>query len=389
MALSVNYYNRMNSYNNASSLLNGMSSTYGSKRTGGYSSIYSQLLGSNSSIYGTNRANAVSAGTQNFITGMKSAAEDLNATINSMRGYDSKGNASKEKVVSSDVGSLSVKSSNAYSKIDDIMVKVDQAASGQVNEGEALQANKKIYSSQNYKFEIEHEGKKHQISFSVSSGDTTEDMQKKMAEAINSKNIGVKASVSKDAAKGTSALSIETKNTGADSKNSFSIKDITGDAVKKTGTATATKEAQDAVYSINGGEKITSKSNVIDLGKGVSATIKKASDKEITVGMGKENNATAENVKEMVKQFNNMLSNMEDNKDDRGINRLYNQLKGISSSYSGSLSRVGINVSSDGYMSVDETKLNSAVEDGSLNKLLTENKGASYGFANRLSKVTE
>jgi len=386
MAISTNYFTKMNYYNNSSSLLNGLNNSYSSNKATGYSSVLNQLSRIGSAYYGVNKAESSLGGAQEFITSLKSASEELNQTMNALRGFDAKGNTPKDTAVSSDVSSLSVKTLAANAKIEDISVKIDQAASGQVNKGESLDSGKKIYSEQNYKFEIESQGIAHEISFSVSAGDSQADMQKKMAQAINDKNIGVKAAVSAEGEK--SVLTIESKNTGDSDKNRFTVKDITGDALKKTGTSAVTQSAADAKYSINGGAQLTSASNTIELAKGVTGIIKKASDKEITVGMGRESKVSAENVKEMVKQFNAILGNAVENKADTGLNRMFRQLKGISTAYEATLGNVGVNVDSEGLLSVNEAKLNSALEDGRLEKFFTENKGSSYGFSNRLAKIS-
>jgi flagellar hook-associated protein 2 len=329
--------------------------------------------------------NSVDPGTKSYLTGLKNSAEDLNALV---RDLQNGATSDKETVVSSDSSSVSVKSSSATTEMDDVTINVEQAASGQINQGGQMTASRKIYSDQTYKFEIAANGKTHQISFSVEDGDTYEDMQRKMAKAINDKDIGIEASVDFDEKEGTSSLKIQSENTGDDVKSRFTIRDISGDAVRKTGTDQMTQDAQNAFYSVNGGEVIESKSNKVDLGDGVTATIKKATVGDVTIGMGKEKTVTYENVEELVKQFNTILGNVSDNSMDRGANRLMKQLSGLTGAYASSLEHIGIRVSGEGFMSINKDKLNESIADGSAENFFADSAGSNYGFTNRLEKIT-
>jgi flagellar capping protein FliD len=240
-------------------------------------------------------------------------------------------------------------------------------------------------------FEIEVNGKKHQISFQVSASDNNEAVQRKVAEAINDKNIGIKASVTTDAGKKTSKLELESTNTGDDAKNKFSVSDLTsgGGAADKLGIGSVTQEAQNAIYKVGDGNFTVSKSNKIDLGDGVTVTLKKATDTPVKVSVDTDTKNAVNKVREMVNSFNGLLATAEDNKNDRGGYRLMNQLKGISSTYSVSLDRIGIGVSADGYLSIDSDKMQKAAESGELEKFFTQNGDTNYGFANKLSRVAD
>lgn len=162
-----------------------------------------------------------------------------------------------------------------------------------------------------------------------------------------------------------------------------------GDAVAKTGVQNVAQYAQNAVYSVNGGESITSKSNQVEFDNGVKATLVKASDKDVTISTGTDKLAGVNAAREMVNNFNKLLEAGEDQTDNRRAGRLVQELSGMSKTYSASLSRIGINVSKDGYLAIDEKKMTEASESGALQKFFEGNSYSNYGFANRLAKTAE
>lgn len=384
-------------YNNYSNDYSSLFSSIGSTNSSSSTDQLTQLLykvNDYSTGYNNYSNKYVTSDVQNYLSDIKMESENLKTSLSSLLGKTkSKTSSFDEKtVVSSNTDALSVSTSSSYkNSFSDTNVTVKQVASGQVNEGSKLSATGKALSTGWKQFEIEVDGKKTQVSFQVTSTDNNESIQKKMAEAINAKNIGVKASVSYDSTNKTSQLKLESTNTGDDVKNKFTVRDVTngGNAVSAMGIGTATQNAQNAIYKINDGDYVTSKSNKVDLGNGVTATLKKASDTPVKVSLGTESKSSINKVRDMVNAFNGLLATAEDNKNDRSAARLLNQLKGLSTSYSASLERIGISVSSDGYLSIDSDKMEKAAENGNLEKFFKQNGDTNYGFANRLNSVAE
>ena len=379
--------NRINTLNQNQSLLNSFNSLNNSRRQGFAARGFDPFaaFGGN---FGVNNATA-GADVRSFLTGMKNTAERLGDAMNRMRG------TGRETVVSSDPAAVSVRTANSSARISDTTIRVNQVASGQVNRGTALTANQRVSVADavNHTFEIEQDGRTHRISMRVGINYTQEDMQNAMAQAISRANIGVRASVETSSDGRTSTLTVESRETGVfdDNRNAFQIRDISGRAVAMTGVDAQTQGPADAEFSINGGAVQTSRSNEVDLGPGVTATLRQAApNRDITVSMGRERTVSADNINEMVRQFNTLLSNTADNRDDRGVDRLRRQLSGLSTSNAPSLAQVGISVDREGFMSVNSSRLNAAIENGSLDRFFNgDPHGASFGFANRLSRLAE
>ena len=388
MSMNAGFNNRINTFNQNQSLLHSFNSFNNNRQVGFGGNAFDPFAAFNMN-FGVNNA-AASADVRSFLTGMRDTASRLGSAMDRMRG------TGRETVVASDPQALSIRMANPSARIDSTNVRIQQVASGQVNAGSSLEANRRVAVSdaRTHRFEIEQNGQTRELSFRVGINYTQEDMQNAMARAINNANIGVTASVSTNNNGNNSILTVQSRETGffTDGRNEFTIRDVSGSrAVAMTGVAAQTQGPQDAEFSINGGALQTSRSNEVDLGSGVTAILRQATgSREISVGMGRERNISADNINEMVRQFNTLLSNTADNRGDRGVNRLHNQLAGLSTSFAASLAQVGINVERSGLMSINSTRLNAAIEDGSLDRFLNEGRqGANFGFANRLSRIAD
>ena len=267
-------------------------------------------------------------------------------------------------------------------------IQVSQTAKAQENAGTSLKASDKALASGNYGFSIEIGGKTHSFNVSVSATDTNESIQQKMAAAINSKNIGVTAAVAGNKTDNTSKLTIAAANTGTNDIDVpvFKISDTTGNAASAMGITNVTQAAQNAVYSINGSADKTSKSNNVDLGNGVTASLLGAAAGTASLTFKPDGNAAVSAVKDLVKYLNDALTEASGAAGKR-TSDLAGAISGMCKTYKPALQMVGINVSNNGFLSVDEKKLKAAADDGSLRKFFQTGNGINYGFTTRVQKI--
>jgi len=206
-----------------------------------------------------------------------------------------------------------------------------------------------------------------------------------MAAAINGKNVGVTASVAADSKNATSKLSLTSTETGSKNGGSvFEITDTKGNLADKMGVTQISQNAQNAVYTVNGGEEKTAASNNIDLGNGVTATLKDAG--KTTLTFQRDGSGAIDKVKELVGSLNSILAEAARG-EGRGSDRLGLAITSMNKAYKGTLEKAGINVSQGGMLSVDEDKLKKAAENGSLEKIF-QSKG-NYGFAYRAGHIAQ
>lgn len=93
-------------------------------------------------------------------------------------------------------------------------------------------------------------------------------------------------------------------------------------------------------------------------------------------------------INSFVKDYNSLLSTSK-SYSDSGASRLTKQLSGAASVYAKSLSEIGISIGTDGSLSVDKDKLQSAADNGTLSSFIKDNKScASYGLFNQVDIIS-
>jgi len=328
-----------------------------------------------------------SGNTMQYIGEVKSAANSLSSALKDLSGPAFTQNT----MVSSNTDAMTVNySGNNLGSMGDFSVKIDQVAMGQLNEGSRLQSDS-LYSGDRgvNRFEIDTGGRTTQLSVNVMAGDSNRDVQQKMATAINNAGLGLRATVEADSKTGVSTLRVESTNVGTADRNAFTIRDVTGNAVAQTGANDVSRERQDAIYSINGGETQTSQSNTINIATGLSATLREASNEAITVTRGKDANRAISAVESMARSYNNMFSAAAGNVADPKAQALASRSMNITSAYSRVLSEIGISFDSSGRMLVNSQKLSQAAENGKLEQFFMENRGKNFGFTASMGRLAD
>jgi len=322
-----------------------------------------------------------------YITNIKSSSKELGNTMKALSGPA----FTNRTMTSSNSGIMTVNyTGNKLGNLSQMTVEIDQIATGQQNEGKTLDAAAKYGGALGAnQFTIETGGKTTQLSINVAAGDTNKDVQQKIADAINKAGAGIKATVETDSKTNTNTLKLESTKTGSDPKNAFTIKDARGDLITQTGADNVVAKGSDAIFSVNGGAAKASQSNMVDLGNGISATFKKASDETVTISQGKNLDSIKSAVESMVKSYNSLYSEAAQRTGDMKAQNLATKMVNTSKVYANSLSNIGIGFDKDGKMTIDAKQLNQAAESGKLEQFFTENSGKNYGFTNQLSKLAD
>jgi len=377
-----NYYNAMLNYNN---------SVFGISSSNTTTNFYlSGLL----NVGGGNNGKTTGSDTYfnsrglKYVMALREAGSGLMSAVSSL----SFGAIGKPSAVSSDKDVVSVTGGNnpyAFNAVPAIKVQIDQLAAGQTNDGTALQANDESSVFGLQEFSIETNGRTYQFSINVSAGDTNKDVQQKMATAINIQNIGIDAAVNVNSGEGTSALQLSAQSTGVNAKSIFTISDVSGGAVAETGAANVTRQAQNAIYSINGGAVQTSQSNTVNIGNGVTAVFKQVSIGSVTVSQGRDVDVARNQVESFVQNYNKLYGAALGNAEDPKAGNLASQLRNNAAAYAYSLGQIGIGFDSNGYMQINEGQFGAAVENGKAEQFFTQNRNTNYGFTNQLSRIAE
>jgi len=324
-----------------------------------------------------------------YVSSLRTSADSLTNVLRQLSGV-----ASSNRIVamSSNPGAVSIQHTGTKpSGVAPMEVKIIRIASGQANEGSNMNAKAAFDGNAGAnRISIEAGGKTTQISVDVKTGDTNKDVQQKMADAINKSGAGVRATVETDTETNMSTLKLESTTTGSDAnKSGFTIKDVTGDLIAKTGADAVARGGQDAIFSVDGGPARTSQSNNVYIGNGVTATLNKASEETAKITWGRETSVTKSYVEDLVKSYNNLYSVAAEKTDDMRAQNLALKMVNISKTYSNTLSNIGLGFDSSGRMTINSEKMNKAAESGKLDQFFTENRGKSYGFTNQLGRLAD
>ncbi|MCL2851492.1 MAG: hypothetical protein FWE20_00440 [Defluviitaleaceae bacterium] len=349
---------------------------------------------------GTNMANT-SSNFQASILNVRNNAENLRTSLNNILGTGRNTTSPfvNSRPVSANNDRMEITGFDANrlrnANVSNFSVEVVQVAQAQRNEGANLNAaalaSDTGFTVGSHQMTLNVGGRNFDINFNVSATDTNRDVQQRIASAINSRNAGVTASVSLDSAAGTSALVLQSSETGVDRAGQPNFTVSGGNALAMTGVGGITQEAQNAAFRVNRGftgALQTSRSNDVSLGFGINAQLRETGT--VAVNMTRDETAQINSMRDMVNNFNALMQSAQDSSTGRGMSRLEQQLTGLVTANSASLSRIGISMNRDGFMQIDQDRMRSAAESGALERFVADGgRGGNFGFVNRLARTVD
>jgi len=325
-------------------------------------------------------------------------AFSLKQMLNQLRGTDGFENSlfHTKRPFSGNTNVLQIRSFNLAAMrgadISNLSVDVMQVAQAQKNEGTAMNANALAteagFTEGSHHIVMNVNGRDVDIRFDVSATDRAEDVQRKIANAINNSNNDVQASVSIDKETGMSSLIVESKETGENVEGlpNFTFKSIKGNAVEISGIDNIAQNAQNALFRVNHGlhstgELRSSRSNTVDIGYGITAQLLGTGRTQII--SGRDESIQFNTIRDMANLFNDLMAFGKDN--EHG-DSLVQELSTIANESSSVLNRIGISLDQDGFMRVDEDKLRTAAASGALEQFSLRD---GTDFIDKLSKLLE
>ncbi len=223
--------------------------------------------------------------------------------------------------------------------------------------------------------------------------DSSHDTLAGIAQAINESDADVTAGVINDG-NGNYYLTLLSQDTGASNTISVTIQDDDGNNDDSSGlsgiytdptahTLTETRQAANAQLSVNGISVERSSNEIDDLIEGMTINLKAADDtKTITVTSSKNYNGITDKLNKFIKNYNALIDTLKEQTaynpatkqgavllGDSTVSRIslglskmiYETVDGVDSSVN-SLSKLGIEVDDSGHLSLDNNKLNDAME---------------------------
>lgn len=352
-------------------------------------STYTNLMygGTVHNTYSRTFSRAVKAEVSSFLSSLNSSMKTLGSSAKSLTASDGS-SIFDRKIVSSSDSKAVTGSANSKASIQTYNINVLKVAQAQINKGFSLESGAATQLSEGtHKFSISvGDNEPVEVSFDVSAGQSNKTVLTNMASAINSKKLGITATVVSDEETNTSHLQITSDRTGTDS--AFSITQLEGDAVEKTGIETVSTEARNAEYTVNDSEVRYSQENTVDLDRGnVKMHFNSETGKNVEVRVHQDAAAITSRIKDFIDEYNHTIDSLAfSSKDFKGAEDLGKEFARLSEFKSVALSSVGIDVHDDGSLSVDDEKLRKALE-SSPERVRSILAGAS-GVATRAGEIS-
>ena len=334
--------------------------------------------------------------TKNYAVSLKENARGLRNTILSLGGMDEEDLLSKKIAYSTneDLASASyIGSAEAVSDAPAFSISVEELAMPQVNMGSFLPADQQAsIHPDTYSLDVSINDLSYEFQFNVSREDTNQDIQNRLSRLINNANIGLNAELLEDGS-GNSALKLSSTSTGIDEGKSalFRVSDTytskTAGMVDYLGIGEITRNASNAAFTINGEAK-TAYSNHFTIDKTFEIHlngISQDADDMAQIGIKTDTESLKENIHTLIGSYNDFMESANAYQETHPKSaQLLSEMSHIAAFYSDEMHSLGVGLSGDGTLSLDEKAFGAAMNMPDENPSLTSLKS----FANSVLRKT-
>ena len=336
--------------------------------------------------------------TQLYAINLKENARELHNTIANLGGLEEEGLFSKKSAFSSNKEIATVNyigSPTTNDVTSNFQLEVQQLASPQENMGAFLTDTPVDLPTGTYSFDVSINDMNYEFQFSISEGETNRDIQNRLVRLINNADIRLKASIVED--NSLTALKLTSESTGLPNGKShiFTISDahtskLTG-TVDYLGLDYTSHEASNARFQINGDPR-TASSNHFTIGKLFEVELNGVSPEGVvtTIGLKTDTESLTDNVIHLVNGYNDFVKAASAYLESQSKSKqLVREFSGIASIYHNSLESMGVNLTKDGTLSIDQTLLrDTAAESEDINETFSYLKSFSNMLLQKSNQVS-
>lgn len=303
--------------------------------------------------------------TTSFALALKENTRQLQYTILDAAGKKQNALFKNKVAFSSDENVISAKYIGENEKVPEDAVsheiEVHNLASKQVNMGKFLASDAPALQEGTYDFTVLSNQFTYEFQFSVKPQDTNIDVQSRLSHFLNQANIGLNASII-DGGSNTSSLKIESLQTGEGNPPGTPLFQIQGteneaDLVDYLGIDYIASNNDNAHFSING-EEISTTGNQFTFDNTYEITLNGISSGEpTTIGVKADIESLKSNIRNLISGYNSFLQAADDYKALYSSNKLSSEIQSVAKLYHNELDAVGINITKNGTLSVDDNLL--------------------------------
>lgn len=311
-----------------------------------------------------------------YAIGLKENARELQNTIASLGGMDEVALLTKKTAYSSNEAIASVLflgTPKEASLAPELSLEVHSLASPQINMGQYIPSDEPVeLQPDTYSFDLSINDLNYEFQFQIRSEDTNIDVQNRLTRLINNADIGIYAETREDE-KGNSSLKLTSKKSGVsqDREYVFRVSDgqtsKTAGIVDYLGIGEITRLPSNAEFTINEAEH-SAASNTFTVERLYEVTLKGVSPEEgMTAKIGIKTDAEnlMENLRQLFSGYNQFLHSAIDyTQKHPKSNQLVSEMWHLAGNFAEPLSEIGINITEDGSINMDEDALRHSIADG-------------------------
>ena len=275
-------------------------------------------------------------------------------------------------------------------------IEVQNLASSQMNVGYSLPNTEKALKPGNYSFDVNSNNVAYEFQFTVSEEDTNIDVQHKLARLFNHANIGLNATVREDTAD-SSSLRIESNQTGEGDPPGtprFTIYNTGNhentDVIDFLGIDYIAREASNAHFTINGQEHSTA-TNQFTIDQSYELTLKGVSSdsgEPVTIGLKTNIDSLKDNIYNLIGGYNTFLQATDKYREHTSSNKLSFETKSVARLYRNELDAIGINITENGSLAIDDHLLTQTAESEDAYDLLSPLKDFSSSLFRKGEEIS-
>ena len=329
--------------------------------------------------------------------GLKESARTLRSSLAEIGGLNEEGAFNKKHAASTDpdvVAAHYIGDDNTDS-VPSFDIEVKQLASPQINVGRFLSNIPVSLPEDNYSFDVGIGDMNYEFQFHIGEGESNRSIQNRLVRLVNNAGIGLSAVLEQSGPQAAISITSDSSGVTLGKERIFTISDDhtskTSGAVEYFGLNTVDSYPGNAIFSLNGEDRHAS-SNHFTIGKMYEVSLNKVSPegKPTTISIKADIDSVEENVGQLIGSFNEFLKAV-NSYSGQGIKTklLDNELEGITGSYREALGELGINIETNGSLSVDSEKLRGvAGESDDIGKTFSVLKDFSNSMMKKSSQVS-
>ena len=320
---------------------------------------------------------------------LNSAGKKDNTLFKSKTAYSSNENLATVEYIC-DESNLTKEEVSAYE------LEIQTLASPQTNTGKFLPNYSMKLDPGTYSFDVNYDNMTYEFQFNISEEDTNIDIQSKLVRLFNHADIGLNASII-DGGNDTSSLQITSDKSGENTVTGeplFTINSATPyedrNIVDYLGIDYIATQATNAHFTINGKE-LSSPTNHVNINNTFDVTLQNVSgisSEPVYIGLKTNIDALKNNIYNLIGGYNTFLEAANNHTSLASSNKLNREMQNVAKLYRNELDAVGINITEQGTLSVDDHLLTQTAQSEDAYHLLSPIKDFSSSLFQKGEEIS-